>query len=859
MDEYLPPRPSSSLSPSATAQLTEIESHLKSQSQTTPSSSTAGPSSTPTPSPIVKSEAKITATVAENLFKLNQQCADASEEHDTPMELTVNLLPHQRQALAWMIRRERETTSLVNPRGGILADDQGFGKTLSVISLMLTNRPQRPINDVGSSSDDDSVKVPWGNLVIAPTSILRQWAAELISKIAPAYRPRVLVYHGNQKKKLQPSDLVKFDVVITSYGVLLNEYPKVEEFHDKRKQIVKKRRDPGPLYRVKWYRVILDEAQAIKNRRCATHAATCDLRAERRWCLSGTPIQNTIDDLYSLFLFLRYQVVESYKDWEIRFKKPLENDRNEVRRKRVFDRFQVLLGGILLRRAKNDRINGRPVISLPRRSVRMLELQFSQSELDYYRRQETQVVRRMNELGEELFQARGFAKALLVLLRLRQACNHPRLCAWDCETDFKFSDNELDKVENRMKSKCLFNQLPKEVQDRLYRELAPGKQTPQTCPICMEPITSDGIVTTCGHIFCADDLSNWRNGHDSCPSCRKVLNGDEDTILLVEVQKEIHAIIRKKQREEGILPDNMKTEVTVSKGEPTMNAVALSLSGKRPKIEDSIEASTSGAPAKRRRGENGLGIASSARDNDMDDEFLEFDDDDKKEEEQEQEEAKFETSTKIRTFLEEFKKILETSEDKVLCFSQWTRMLDLVEQALNVHGYEYVRLDGSMTIDEREEAIEMFKSRSKCRLFLISLKAGSTGLNLTCANRVFLLDSWWNPAVEDQAIDRVHRIGQTKDVEVIKMKISDTIENRIMQLQERKRNIADGALGVEGLKTMGRRRLTRRDVVGLFTDVYTNVRQRAENDHDSNMMNMVNNVMNAANLFGSMAPDMSNN
>jgi SNF2 family DNA or RNA helicase len=122
---------------------------------------------------------------------------------------------------------------------------------------------------------------------------------------------------------------------------------------------------------------------------------------------------------------------------------------------------------------------------------------------------------------------------------------------------------------------------------------------------------------------------------------------------------------------------------------------------------------------------------------------------------------------------------------KSLVFSQWTSFLDLVEPHLREAGIAFERLDGS-TID-RQGVVERFQSPEGAPVLLISLRAGGTGLNLTAADHVFLLDPWWNPAVEDQAADRAHRIGQDKPVMVYRMVARDTVEERILALQQRKR------------------------------------------------------------------------
>ncbi|NNL65535.1 MAG: DEAD/DEAH box helicase, partial [Myxococcales bacterium] len=130
---------------------------------------------------------------------------------------------------------------------------------------------------------------------------------------------------------------------------------------------------------------------------------------------------------------------------------------------------------------------------------------------------------------------------------------------------------------------------------------------------------------------------------------------------------------------------------------------------------------------------------------------------------------------------------------KALVFSQWTSLLDRVEPHLRAGGIAFTRLDGSTA--DRGGVVSRFQSEDGPPVMLISLRAGGTGLNLTAADHVFLLDPWWNPAVEDQAADRAHRIGQTKPVFVHRIVAEDTVEERILALQTRKRALADAALG----------------------------------------------------------------
>jgi superfamily II DNA or RNA helicase len=153
---------------------------------------------------------------------------------------------------------------------------------------------------------------------------------------------------------------------------------------------------------------------------------------------------------------------------------------------------------------------------------------------------------------------------------------------------------------------------------------------------------------------------------------------------------------------------------------------------------------------------------------------------------------KAETSSKIEALLGALEEAAADGH-KALVFSQWTSLLDLVEPHLQAAGVRFTRLDGSTR--DRGAVVTEFQDPDGPPVLLASLKAGGTGLNLTAADHVFLLDPWWNPAAEDQAADRAHRIGQDRPVIVYRMVARDTVEERILALQERKRGLADVALG----------------------------------------------------------------
>ena len=167
------------------------------------------------------------------------------------------------------------------------------------------------------------------------------------------------------------------------------------------------------------------------------------------------------------------------------------------------------------------------------------------------------------------------------------------------------------------------------------------------------------------------------------------------------------------------------------------------------------------------------------------------------------------SSSKVEALVEA---LVTAAEDghKALVFSQWTSLLDLIEPVLSQIGIEFTRLDGSTR--DRAAVVESFQSEAGPPVMLISLKAGGTGLNLTAADYVFLCDPWWNPAVEDQAADRAHRIGQERPVMIYRLVAADTVEERILELQQRKRAIGEAALGDAAAAAS----LTREDLLALL-------------------------------------------
>lgn len=301
---------------------------------------------------------------------------------DNPAGLSTELLPYQRQGLAWMISQEspivpppgsdnvvqlwkRNGTKFTNlatnystatepplASGGILADDMGLGKTIQIISLIMANSAPR----TAESSET--------TLILAPVGVMSNWRGQIAEHTKAETAPRVLIYHGSGKK--EAANLSQYDVVISSYGALVSEY----------KADAKKPPAKG-IFSIHWRRVVLDEGHTIRNPNSKGSLAACNLRADSRWTLTGTPIINTLKDLYSQVRFLKLTGgLEDFSVFNRVLIRPLNAGNAESRLL-----LEALMATICLRRRKDmDFIN----LRLPTMTCRILRVKFHTHELERY-------------------------------------------------------------------------------------------------------------------------------------------------------------------------------------------------------------------------------------------------------------------------------------------------------------------------------------------------------------------------------------------------------------------------------------------------------------------------------------------
>ncbi|RAK96413.1 uncharacterized protein BO80DRAFT_459041 [Aspergillus ibericus CBS 121593] len=704
------------------------------------------------------------------------QSADNLPEMDPPPSLVTPLLRHQKQALWFMTEKEKprkfgpkeaDNNSLwrVDCRpngkvryreiisgtvldeeppqslGGLLADMMGLGKTLSILSLVLSSLEEASrwadlIPDPDLVRNLPGIRNTKTTLLVAPLSAVNNWVNQIKEHLqddALSY----YVFHGSSRTN-DVDELSKYDLVITTYSIVLSELSGRGA-----------KRGVSPLTKMNMFRIVLDEAHTIREQSAAQTQAIFKLNSQRRWSVTGTPIQNRLEDLLSVTKFLGLFPYDDRGRFGIHIL-----SRFKTGDATVLASLRVLVDSFTLRRVKDK-------IDLPARHDKIITLTFTEKEqqLHEFFRKESNVMMRVIA-GEEQSKMKGrmYHHILKAMMILRQISAHGK---------------ELLEPDDRKRIKGM------SVHDAIDLEEGAGaaagatdkkayemftlmqESSADTCAVCgkrlEEPSSDNGptdrrtamaIVLPCFDVQCPDCFAGWKHAFDHPGPAHDI----------------------KCQVCDGWIPASYST---------------ITVGGLQDYVVDQAQAKQS-----RRHGKT-LGEYEGPH-------------------------------TKTKALVAQLLESAEESQGqerpiKSVVFSAWTSHLDLIEIALRDNGITgFTRLDGTMTLAARHKALEEFHHNDEITVLLATIGAGGVGLNLTSASKVYIMEPQYNPAAVAQAVDRVHRIGQQREVTTVQFLMKGSIEEKIFELAKKKQQLADLSLNRGKLDKKEVQEQRMREYRGLF-------------------------------------------
>ncbi|KAI3403455.2 SWR1 [Candida oxycetoniae] len=695
-----------------------------------------------------------------------------------PSLLRGTLRPYQKQGLNWLASLYNNNTN------GILADEMGLGKTIQTISLLSYLACEHHI---------------WGpHLIIVPTSVMLNWDMEF-KKFAPGFK--VMTYYGSPQQRAQKRKgwfkPDAFHVCITSYQLVVQD-----------QQAFKRRR---------WRYMILDEAHNIKNFRSTRWRALLNFNTENRLLLTGTPLQNSLMELWSLLYFLMpssktnlampdgFANLEDFQQW---FGKPVDKileqatlstnsdliDENEKTTQKMdketrntVSRLHQVLRPYILRRLKKDVEK-----QMPGKYEHIVYCRLSKRQRflydDFMSRAKT----------KETLASGNFLSIINCLMQLRKVCNHPDLfevrpivtsfsmpkavsCNYQSTSqrirsmfnnkeefvDFNVLNLDITMNENlnhfvsestaRLQSS---NQLQKQI-DQLAQSLVDKNKSITDYVDYYQNLMLEEQIETKSKLEQVRYINSFR--------CNKKPLYGNSLIGMLTLKKRNY---NEDPFEKYCMSINKRVESIFDEIEQfsivTPPVVALDMKDQLiPKstqylIQKEVESQKITNPF--HMSQVKLSIAF------PDKTLLQFD------------------CGKLQR-LAVLLRDLTAEGHRALIFTQMTKVLDILEQFLNIHGYRYMRLDGATKIEDRQLLTEKFNRDSKIPVFILSTRSGGLGINLTGADTVIFYDSDWNPAMDKQCQDRCHRIGQVRDVHIYRFVSEYTIESNILRKANQKRHL----------------------------------------------------------------------
>ncbi|KAK3496016.1 helicase swr-1 [Neurospora crassa] len=803
------------------SQETVAATDMQSQSQTqSPKTTDTKPTDVDTP----HSELAVSVQKPDSR-QSSPQPTTPSVKTEIPFLLRGTLREYQHHGLDWLAGLYANNTN------GILADEMGLGKTIQTIALLAHLACHHEV---------------WGpHLVIVPTSVMLNWEMEF-KKWCPGFK--ILTYYGNQeerKRKRQGwnNDDV-WNVCITSYQMVLQD-----------QQVFRRRR---------WHYMILDEAHNIKNFKSQRWQTLLGFNTQARLLLTGTPLQNNLTELWSLLYFLAppengeggFVDLTEFHNW---FARPesqiLESGREQLddEARAIIAKLHKVLRPYLLRRLKADVEKQMPAkyehVEFCRLSKRQRELYDG-----FLSRADTR----------ETLQSGNYMSIINCLMQLRKVCNHPdlfvdrpimtsfrmsRSVPADYEWKEKFIRNRLLVTKPMTTVNLSFlNMIPTE-----YEDLS-KTHTDRIAQLSSHRILLDlreAQKVRANNAYTALDPSSVKSNLVYLESAARWSRFEElqHCVYINALRRQQRPIYGKRLIEFLTLDTHLRPykprprvpakimswfeedSFLLHNAIPTLQQRAESMEMTITKFACVTPAVVTGPEMNRfLLGERGIQLF---EDLDLklsapvkyapymppqpppdpwhearmrltiqfpDKRLLQYD------------------CGKLQA-LDKLLRKLQAGGHRALIFTQMTKVLDILEQFLNIHGHKYLRLDGATKVEQRQILTDRFNHDPRILCFILSTRSGGLGINLTGADTVIFYDQDWNPAMDKQCQDRCHRIGQTRDVHIYRLVSEHTIEANILRKASQKQMLDDVVIQEGEFTTDYFNRLSVRDVLGSNGEV----------------------------------------
>ncbi|MCJ1378887.1 swr1 complex component [Xylographa soralifera] len=730
-----------------------------------------------------------------NLTNLDQFAVESNSLPATPVStkplrtqvpslLRGTLREYQHYGLDWL------AGLYANGTNGILADEMGLGKTIQTISLLA---------HLAVEYED------WGpHLIVVPTSVMLNWEMEF-KKFLPGFK--ILTYYGTQEERKQKRkgwlDNDKWNACITSYQLVLQD-----------QQTFKRRA---------WHYLVLDEAHNIKNFRSQRWQTLLTFRTQGRLLLTGTPLQNNLTELWSLLFFLMpsdstdtgiagFAGLQDFTSW---FKKPVDQILEQGREtmddeaKELVHRLHGVLRPFLLRRLKADVEK-----QMPGKYEHVVYCKLSKRQRYLYDGFMSRTQTR------ETLTHGNYLSIINCLMQLRKVCNHPDLFETrQIVTSFAMPKSAVADFEIKellVRRKLLRQDIMQEVNLDVVN-LLPGANGPVSAldTIQNSRLGALGRLRQLVNQQFGRILPNMQFDGMTIDSTLAFMENNARSSALEDLRHCAYLTSLKSQRRplysHGLMErlrigvKQFPTSPTpqrkaqllewYSNISPAMEDIVLTLSRRSETMKSIVQKFACITPAvvapeinSLALSPHGIDVVQQAKQICPDDAFHE---------------ARMRLSIafpdkrllqydcgKLQR-LDTLLRTLQAGGHRALIFTQMTKVLDILEQFLNIHGHRYLRLDGATKIEQRQILTGRFNNDDRILVFILSSRSGGLGINLTGADTVIFYDLDWNPAMDKQCQDRCHRIGQTRDVHIYRFVSEHTIEANILRKANQKRMLDD--------------------------------------------------------------------